>query len=299
MTDPITQTLNSLGQNIVGLATGANPLNAPQIANLFGFNLPALPVISTRDYFLTQMESWFTAIPMSTQWIVLFDRYPAGLKSSIIQGLERVDGSKTGFDIDTAKNILTSDPLQRVIGCVFASSVTIPNESYDVEQASVENNRGFLPGVIAGGRKREAPVIDLQFRETNTSFIDFVIRPWIILAAHHGFVARNPDDPTEALKNMKVNMHVMQYTRTRAGVSQMPRKVWNFYNCVPFNINEETLEYTEEKLTNYNTRWTYSNYTVASNLYLPIVDVINQFRTSGVPNILNPSLFSGQRLTVG
>lgn len=298
MIDPITSTLASLGQNAIGLVTGSNPLNAPQIADVFGFNIPGLPIVSTRDYFLTQMESWFTAIPMSTQWIVLFDKYPPGLKTSIIQGLERTDGSKSGFDIDTSKNILTSYPLQNVIGCIFASSVTVPNESYDIEQASVENNRGFLPGILAGGRKREAPVIDLQFRETNTSFIDFVIRPWIILASHHGFVARNPNDPIEALKNMKVNMHIMQYTRTRAGVSQMPRKVWNFYNCVPFNINEETLEYTEEKLVNYNTRWTYSNYTVSSNLYLPIVDVINQLRTSGVPNVLNPNLFSGQRLTV-
>jgi len=295
--DPITSTLASLGQNIVGLATGSNPLSQPQFANLFGFNLPALPVVSTRDYFLTQMESWFTAIPMSTQWILLFDSYPAGLQTSIIQGLERIDGSKTGFDIDNAINILTSSPAQRIIGCLFASSVTIPNESYDVEQISVENNRGFLPGVLAGGRKREAPVIDVQFRETNTSFIDFVVRPWIILASHYGYVARDPNNPVEALKNMKTNMHIMQYTRTRAGVSQTPRKAWHFYNCVPFNINEETLEYTEEKLMNYNTRWTYSNYTVSNGLYLPIIDIINQFKTSGVPSILNPSLFSGQRLT--
>lgn len=293
MNDPFSSALNSLGQNIAGIGTGSNPLFAPQVTSLFGLNIPGVPIISTRDYFLTQMESWFTAIPMSTQWIVLIDRYPPGLNTSIIQSLERIDGSKTGFDIDGAKNILTSYPLQKVIGCLFASSVTIPNEAFAVESASIENNRGFLPGVIAGGRNSEAPVLDLQFRETNTSFIDFVIRPWVILASHFGLVARDPNNANEAKKNMKVNMHIMQYTRTRAGVSQVPRKIWNFYNCVPFTVNEETLEYTEEKLTNFNTRWTYSNYTVSNNLYLPITDIVNQFATSGVPNILNPSLFKG------
>ena len=293
MNDPFSSALNSLGENIAGIGTGSNPLFAPQITDLFGLNLPGIPIISTRDYFLTQMESWFTAVPMSTQWIVLIDRYPPGLNTTIIQGLERTDGSKQGFDIDNAKNILTSYPLQKVIGCLFANSITIPNEGYSVESAHIENNRGFLPGVIAGGRNTEAPVLDLQFRETNTSFIDFVVRPWVILASHHGFVARNPNDQAESLKNMKTNMHVLQYTRTRAGVSQVPRKIWNFYNCVPFTVNEETLEYGEEKATYFNTRWTYSNYTIINNLYLPIVDIVNQFARSGVPTIINPSLYKG------
>lgn len=294
MNDPFSSALDSLGQNIAGVGTGSNPLFAPQIATLFGLNLPAVPIISTRDYFLTQMESWFTTIPMSTQWIVLIDSYPSALKTSVIQGLERIDGSKQGFDIDNAKNILTSFPLQKVVGCLFASEVTIPNESFEVDSASVENNRGFIPGVLGGARTNTAPVLDIQFRETNTSFIDFVVRPWVILGAHFGMVARPGDvNGSRDPKNMKVNIHVMQYTRSRAGVSQVPRKTWNFYNCMPFTVNEETLDYTEEKTVAYNTRWTYSNYTISDSLYLPIPDIINQFAKYGVPSVLNPSLFQG------
>jgi hypothetical protein len=291
--DPFSSALDSLGQNIAGIGSGSNPLFAPQVSQLFGLNLPAVPIISTRDYFLTQMESWFTALPMATQWIILIDNYPPGLNTSIIQGLERTDGSKQGFDINAAKNILASFPLQKVIGCLFAANVTIPNEAFNVESAYVDNNRGFLPGVLGGGRNHEAPTLDIGFRETNTSFIDFVIRPWVILAAHFGMVARNPLDITQSIKNMKVNMHILQYTRSRAGVSQIPRKIWNFYNCVPFTVNEETFEYAEEKLMIYNSRWTYSNYTVANNLYLPIGEIINNFAQNGVPQVGNPSLFKG------
>lgn len=293
MNDPFSSALDSLGQNIAGIGSGSNPLFAPQITQLVGLNVPAVPVISTRDFFLTQMESWFTAIPMSTQWIVLIDQYPPGLNTSVIQGLERIDGSKQGFDIDNARNILTSYPLQKVIGCLFAHGATIPNEGFTPEFASVENNRGFLPGVLGGARNHDAPTLDISFRETNTSFIDFVVRPWVILAAHFGLVSRNPNDASQAIKNMKCNMHIMQYTRSRAGVSMIPRKVWNFYNCVPFTVNEESLEYTEEKLVTYNTRWTYSNYTIENNLYLPIGEIITNFAKYGAPQIGNPSIFKG------
>ena len=73
MNNPFTNALNGLGQNFTGLATGNNPLFAPQVTNLFGFNIPGVPIVSVRDYFLFQMESWFTAIPNSSQWIVVID----------------------------------------------------------------------------------------------------------------------------------------------------------------------------------------------------------------------------------
>jgi hypothetical protein len=294
LSDAFSSALDGLGQNIAGIGTGANPLFAPQITQLVGLNVPAVPIISVRDYFLAQMDSWFTAIPMATQWVILIDQYPQGLNTSLIQGLERIDGSKQGFDIDNAKNILTNFALNKVIGCLFAANVTVPNEAFNVESAYVDNNRGFLPGVLGGARNHEAPVLEIGFRETNTSFIDFVVRPWVILGAHFGMVARPGDvNGSRDPKNMKCNMHLFQYTRSRAGVSMIPRKIWNFYNCMPFTVNEESLEYTEEKMTVYNTRWTYSNYTVTNNLYLPIGEIINGFVKNGLPTIGNPSVFKG------
>ena len=297
MNDPFSSALNSLGQNVAGLASGSNPLFAPQIVQLFGLNLPGLPIISARDYFLQQLSSWFSAIPMSTQWIVLVDAYPAGLKSSVIQGLEYTGSDKSGWDIDAAKNILTNYGYQKIVGCLFAHAVTLPHENFQVGSVSVQNNRGFLPGVVANGRYGgDTPMpLTIEFKETNASFLDFVIRPWVILASHYGLVSRNPGNPTEAMKNMKATIHVFQYTRTRAGVSQIPRKMWTFYNCVPYDVPEQALDYVDEKLQTNRTFWTYSNYTVASGLYLPVVDIINSFAKGnlGQAPIINPSLKNG------
>jgi len=284
--NPFTNALNALGNNFTGLATGTNPLFAPQVTNLFGFNIPGVPIVSVRDYFLFQMESWFTSIPNSSQWIIVIDNYPAALRTSVIQGLERTDGAKKGYDINSAVTILNSYPLQRVIGCLFAHQITVPTEQYDVTSVSVNNNRGFLPGILGSGRSTEPPNLVIDFRETNTSFIDFVIRPWVILASHYGMTAR-PDDVRgrRGFKNMKVNMTLLEYTRTYHSISMIPRKVFNFYNCVPFQVSEQNLDYTDDKLTTYSTRWTYSNYTVENNLYLPIADIVNRISNGEIPRI--------------
>jgi hypothetical protein len=284
--NPFTSALNSLGQNFIGLGTGNNPSFAPQVINLFGFNLPGVPLISPRDYFLVQMESWFTAIPMSTQWVIVIDNYPYALRTNIIQGLERTDGGKRGFDISAAATILNSYPLQKVIGCLFANSISIPAEQFNVDSVAVPNNRGFLPGIIASNRQTEPPSMTIEFRDTNTSFVDNVIRPWTILASHYGMTARPGDiKGKKDKKNIKCNMTLLQYGRTLNSISMIPRKVFHFYNCVPYNIGEESLNYTDETVQNLTTRWTYSNYTVENNLYLPVQDIVNRISNGSIPRV--------------
>lgn len=286
MNDPISDLLNGLGTSINGIGTGTNSLAEPGITSLFGFNIPGIPLISSRDFFLAQMESWFTSIPMTSQWMIVIDRYPAALSTSIIQGLERVAGDKQGFDIDMAKSILTSYPLQRVVGCIFAHAVTIPTEQYSINSVSVANNRGYLPGIIADGRQTDALSLVIDFKDTNTSFVDFIIRPWTILAAHFGLCARPGDtDTSKDIRNMKCNITVMQFTRTIQNISMVPRKVWHFYNCVPTTVGEESLTYDVDTLPICNTRWTYTNYTIDNNMYIPVGSIINSIANGNIPTI--------------
>lgn len=220
-----------------------------------------------RNVFLDQITTvWNTAIPMSTQWLVLIDKFPSCLNTSIIQGLERTDGDKTGFDITQAVDILTNYNNQKLVGCWFAHEVTLPSEQYSVEGVSVANNRGFLPGVVGSSRSADAPSLNIVFKETTTSFIDFVIRPWVILGAHYGYTAR-PGGITDP-KNVKVTLRVIEYTRSNAGVAMLPRKEWVYYNCAPYNVSEETLDYETEKLQTFRSLWTFSNYTVGTPISL-------------------------------
>jgi len=284
--NPFTSALQGLQQNFSGLFNGTNPSFAPQITELFGFNVPGVPLISPRDYFLFQMESWFTSIPMSTQWIIVIDNYPVALRSDIIQGLEIVDGSKKGWDISTSVSILKSFPLQRIIGCLFANSISIPAEQYNIDSVSVPNNRGFLPGILGSNRQTEPNSLTIEFRDTNTSFIDHVLRPWVILGSHFGMVSRQADvNGTRDFRNMKCNMTLLQYGRTLNSISMIPRKVWTFYNCMPYNIGDQSFNYETETVNNFATRWTYSNYTIENSLYLPVQDIVNRVSNGDIPRI--------------
>jgi hypothetical protein len=274
----------SIENAIGGTITGTNPVTQPSFGSLFGINIPGTPLISTRDYFLFQLQSWVSAFPLQSQWIALIERFPAALNTNILQGLERVDGGKSGFDINAAKTILTSYPYQRVSGCLFCNGATIPGESFNVASASVPNNRGFVPGVVAGDRKSyaDSPLV-LNFFETNTSFIDFILRPWVILGSHYGFVAREDDTPNSISKfNVKTNITLLFFTRTYQNISMVPRKVFKFFNCVPTSIGTQQYGYEEPTNTqSYGVNFAYTNYTISNSLFLPVPTIINTIKTPG------------------
>jgi hypothetical protein len=282
--NPFSELIRGLGDNVSGLLTGKNPLSQPSITSLFGFTVPGTPLVSSRDFFLSQMESWFTTIPMRTQWMVLIESYPALLQTSVIQNLERTEGNFNNFDISQAVSILKSYPLNRVVGCIFAQGADIPQlEVLETGRDKIFNQqqRGFIPGVISNGR---SPFTDLtiQFRETNTSFVDFVVRPWTMLAEHFGMIARPPGDE----RNVSTTIKILQFTRTYQELSQIPRKIWTFYNCMPVSVASSNLTYDQEAMDIANTTWSFSNYCVENNLYLPLPDIINKINKNGFKSLI-------------
>jgi len=282
LNNAVNNAISSLKNNVAGALNGQNPLTQPQIGQLFGFNVPGIPLVSTRDYFLLQLESWLTSIPLQSQWIVLISPFPACLNTYIMQGLERTGGDSKNFDIDKAKSFLTSHPFQKVNGCIFAQKVTIPSETLKTKVASINNNRGFLPGVLSDGRQVYGNNLSIDFLETNTSFSDFVIRPWVIAGEHFGFVARDNDTYVRRdIRNVKSTIYILQYTRTYQNVSMIPRKVWTFFNCAPIRVNTQSLGYDEPNVTqSIGTQWTYTNYAVSNSLYIPLPEIID--RVSGI-----------------
>jgi len=282
--NPITNAVRSVLGNAAGLLNGQNPLTQPQIARLIGFNIPAAPLVSTRDYFLTQLQSWISTPSLQSQWIAIIDRFPPALTTSILQNLERTAGNNNAYDINTAKLALTLYPFQYVTGCLFCNSFEAPEEKYNVMDAELKNNRGFIPGVVGSNRSGYANVpLILGFYDNNTTFTDFIIRPWVMLASHYGHVTRK--DPKYSVK---CNITLMSFSKTFNNVSMVPRKVFTFYNCVPTNVTRQ--EYTYEEPTSvksYTANFSFTNYTIQNNMYLPIKGIIDSIN-AGQPFFPSP-----------
>lgn len=277
LSNGLSNVLQSLVGNFAGVFNGSNPLTQFQIGQVLGTNIPGVPIVSSRDYFLAQLNSWVSTPALQSQWICLIDSFPPSLNSDMLRSLERTGGVNAAYDINSARTILTMYPFTNVSGCIFANTVQIPSESYRVENASVDNNRGFLPGIISSSREgyAEKP-LEIGFLETNTSFIDNVMRPWVMLASHLGHVTRK-----DSKYSVKTNISIYFYSKTYQNLNMIPRKVFRFYNCVPIQVQQQLFDYTEkDTVPGYTVNFSYTNYTVENNLYLPLPQLIKTIETN-------------------
>lgn len=282
--------LRSAGQKLIGGAKSiiANPGAAG--IQLFGTNVPLTPLVSFRNHFLRQLSTWSGSIPNQFQFLILIDHFPAAVSTSMLQKVEPVgDGDGVANNIDKNVAVTTNYLNQKVAGCIFAQGCTIPGETVQRNYAKTSKQRGFLGGLYADPRQDMEP-LTLQFLETNTSFIDFVIRPWVILTGHLGLVARPGDVPengeTDA-KNIKTNITIIQLAKTYQKRSSVQRKVWRFYNCAPASVDQAQLASNATQMQTYNTQWYYTNYTVGGIPFIPVEEIIENFSSGKISSILN------------
>jgi hypothetical protein len=253
--------------------------------DIFPFNYP----FSHTENFLQHLEKWEFAIPNRFLWLVNIDPVilpgskntklhpiPEYIKTSSMHLLEPGDngqhaGAKTGpgsnspgWDINQSKAEITQDTYMKTgggkHGCILAQGVVLPGENYEIKDVAIDNNMGFLPGKVGGNRSPMAPLV-IQWRETNRSFVDTVLRPWLILSAHLGLVARTKSDP----RNIKANISVVQLAKTYQYTPLVQRKVWRFYNCVPTSIDSKELTYQDgNNFDIFTTNWHYTHYSIES-----------------------------------
>ena len=256
--------------------------------DIFPFNYP----FSHTENFLQSLEKWEFSIPMNFLWLVKIDVahptqasgfIPNMINSSAMWNYEAGDPGQhagipgggpasraKGWEINQSKKEITKDAYmnagQGKSGCILAQGVVIPGENYQVEDVAINNNMGFIPGKVGGNRQPLQP-LTIEFRETNRSFPDTVLRPWIILASHMGLVARPVTDP----RNVKCNITIIQLAKTYQYIPHLERKIFRFYNCVPTRLESHELTHQDgQNLQLYSSDWAYSHYTVES---LPEMDV--------------------------
>lgn len=221
-----------------------------------------------RSHFMQLLNNWEYNIPNQFMFIVYITPFPAALNARDFIVYEGSDGTKKPNNIDTDVKKLTSDQYQYTdAGCMFTSGLSLPQDQFSISHAELPDihGRGFIPGVVASKRQSFNPLI-LRFRETNLSFVHSIVRPWSILASHYGFVARPPGDK----KNIKSTVQVIQLGKTRPDSPLINRKIFKFYDCVPYSYEAMDMKYGTTDMQEINTQWAFSKYNVET---LPETDV--------------------------
>jgi hypothetical protein len=143
------------------------------------------------------------------------------------------------------------------MGCVFVRQVTLPSEGVEAGNVGLAYG-GFQPPATASNREKYQ-ALSVTFLETNASFLDLVIRPWVISVGYNGLIAR----PRESQKYVKSNFaDVVLLSKVGSYVRMGIRKIYRFYNLAPISIQSETYSYAEEGLRYSEVKFVYDSYAV-------------------------------------
>jgi hypothetical protein len=197
-----------------------------------------------------------SALPKGAQWCLVFeggDGY-----SNIIP----TDAIKTGVSLEPKKweieksiDVTLSPDYQTVKGCMFVQAVSIPGESNQINPEGLQVN-GFIRSNVGGGRDT-FPVLSMVFLETNVSFVDMVIRPWVIATSHLGMIARKGAD------NYRCNISVYKLGVYNRSTPPFVLQKFTFFGACPISVSGEEYNYTQTSSPiNRETSFTYHYYNV-------------------------------------
>jgi hypothetical protein len=214
-------------------------------------------------YFHQQICSLAYNIPLKSSWVLFI--YPNN-KDYLLKQISslNLNYENKEWDIFNSAKKTTEDPVQNIIGCIFAQGVNLPGEDVGVEYAGITqgSKRGFINAPIINGRKDFEP-LEVGFLETNSSFVDSFMRPWSILVAHKGLIATSKGTDIKAT----IIVHHLRRNGKDDSSSEI-RKTFIFNNCAPIHIASETLDYSSSSdFPKLQVKFAYSRYAVTDSIY--------------------------------
>lgn len=204
------------------------------------------------------------SIPLGSNFFIQIANIPTAVAST--DNLQYFEpGRSAGWNIvDGTNNLINvhNDMGRNAKGaCLFANGITPPIEAINVARVGMnaafnDYSGGLLDGVVTKSRKQQDSVA-ISFLETNQSFIDFIIRPWVILTGHVGLIARAPG----SFDDVKTTITATFFSRHSGIVS--PRKIFTFFGCAPVSIDTATTyDYGTNAVNTVKTTWAYNYYTL-------------------------------------
>jgi hypothetical protein len=208
-------------------------------------------------------------IPFSAQWAVLID-FPDNFASNIpdISNLEGPGWNAARSNVFFNGN----EPIVEYfgddgIGCIFADEVNQIGDNYGVSDATIGDDGttgGIIPGIYSKSRESFAQKkLSIKFRETSVSFVDFVIRPWIIMASHYGRIA-------DANTIIKSEINIISFSKKGSSASNI-RKVFTYFGCTPSSLTDIKLTYDKDVVMGYEVGWVFDRYAIREEIAIPAV----------------------------
>lgn len=201
--------------------------NLGLIDNLLGKNQAE----SFYNYFYNAFLTTANSLPINSLWIAFIDKVPI---EHINNTLTKFENFQNSINISNTRVAANYESKRNRGGLIIAQSVKLTGEGFDTKRLGYNSNSpGFIKGIVGDGRK-DMTTLSMSFLETNVSFVDYVLRPWLIAATH-----KSLKDP-----NLKTNITVWHLSKMGPRKNMVKRKVTVYQNCVPVSIDDQEYNYT-------------------------------------------------------
>ena len=229
--------------------------------------LPSLDKRNLRESFFDLLKDFPTFPASQNLFLVKIDSIPAALTDENQKNLGITPGTKP-LGINRSKSVYE----KYISGSEYmylATGVDLTTDKVNVSSKGKLIN-GLLPvGPFVDEREYPDTDLEIQFSESNISFVDTIIRPWVQMYSIHG----NFDD-IDLTTTITVYFIAKEQLTTRktfssvlfgsSGGSPVIRKYYVYKDCIPYNIlTANVAEYAgETTIGGAGTRWRFSTYDV-------------------------------------
>jgi len=178
------------------------------------------------------------SINRGAQWVVAFGKRPGDLGSVILPAIKKALSyeGKTWM-IDKASEAVLGNDFQNNKGCVFAQAIDIPGESLVVNPEGNIMSNAFLRSYVGQGRN-QMPEMRMTFLDTNVSFADNFLRPWVIATGNFGMWANTNRD-----EQYRTDIICWKLGAYSAGTSPAITQIITFYDACCTSVANEELNY--------------------------------------------------------
>jgi hypothetical protein len=235
-------------------------------------------------------RDWRYDIPLKFLWAVYI--YPkTAVMNKLGENIQSVINKYESFTSDqwpvNTKCLSEITDPHGSFGILLAQNIALPSDGFDLSNTVHDGTGGWLGGQYTGNRMGYggSNKVDITFLETNVDIFDYFIRPWIIAASHKGLIE---DGTTE--EELKCDLQLVQFSRdagsyndvisplkVSSSLSLDVRKVIEFYDAVPFQLNGDSLSYGELGLNDITktVSFSFNRYAVVDKNNIPIRSRIN------------------------
>jgi len=229
--------------------------------------LPSLEKRNLRESFFQLLQEFSTFPAARNFFLVKLNSLPAALTD---QNQKNLGITKNPPGVDKAKAVYE----KYISGNEFmylATGVDLTAEKLSVNnRGSEEYPNGLLPvGPFMDQKEYPDNDLDIQFSETNISFVDTIIRPWIQLYSVHGNfgdinLTTDVDIYFIAKEQLTTRSTFKSILFGTSGGAPVVRKIYKYRDCIPYNIVDSNVaEYSgDNDIGSMAVKWRFSTYDV-------------------------------------